>query len=61
MCDFDGNALYDHTQFSGVDTLAANTSGLWKRTMGKMTASEITAAGISQPTFNIQMFGYTAN
>ena len=60
MCDIDGNELYSHSQFSGVDTVTPTSNYLWKRTMGKMTASEISAAGISQPTFGIQVFGYTA-
>jgi len=61
MCDIDGNELYSHSQFVGVDTVTPTSNYLWKRTMGKMSASEISAAGISQPTFGIQMFGYTAS
>ena len=61
MCDKDGSELYNHSTFYGTDTLSPNVNGLWKRTMGKMSSSEISSAGISQPTFNIQVFGYTAN
>lgn len=61
QCDIDGNELYTRSQFVGISTQTQSQNRLWKITMGKMTASEISAAGISQPTFNIQMFGYTAN
>ena len=60
-CDYDGNALYSHSTFAGIDNITPYQNGLWKRTMGKMTAAEISSAGISQPTFEISVFGYTAS
>jgi hypothetical protein len=60
-CDYDGNALYTHSTFAGIDNITPYNGGLWKRTMGKMSASEISSAGISQPTFDISVFGYTAS
>ena len=60
-CDYDGNELYSHSTFYGVDNITPYANGLWKRTMGQMSASEISSAGISQPTFDISIFGYTAS
>ena len=60
-CDYDGNELYAHSTFYGLDNITPNANSIWKRTLGKMTASELSTAGISQPTFDISVFGYTAN
>jgi hypothetical protein len=61
MCNIDGQVLYTRSQFQGLANNSPTNDRLWKVTMGKMSASDISAAGLSQPTFNIQMFGYTAN
>jgi len=60
-CDYDGNALYTNSTFAGIDNITPYQSGIWKRTMGVMSAAEISSAGISQPTFEISVFGYTAS
>lgn len=60
-CDYDGAVIYTHSTFSGLDNFTPSNTHLWKRTMGKMSASEISSAGISQPTFDISVFGYTAS
>lgn len=60
-CDYDGSVIYTHSTFQGIDNFTPHNDYLWKRTMGKMSASEISSAGISQPTFDISVFGYTAS
>lgn len=60
-CDYDGNVLYTHSSFDGFDNFTPSNEHLWKRTMGKMSAAELSSAGINQPTFDISVFGYTAS
>lgn len=59
-CDYDGSVLYTHSSFDGIDNFTPPNDYLWKRTLGAMSAAEISSAGISQPTFEISVFGYTA-
>ena len=60
-CSYDGSVIYTNSTFQGIDNFTPSNTHLWKRTMGKMSASEISSAGISQPTFDISVFGYTAS
>lgn len=60
--DFNGNEKYQHTQFSGASntTVTYSQNYLWKRTMMPLTSAELTAAGITQPTMNVKIVGYTS-